>query len=296
MPGPTAATRAGTLYVVATPIGNLEDITLRALKVLKAVDLVAAEDTRRSAILLRHYDISTPVLSLHEHNERRRSAAIVGRLMAGESVALVTDAGTPAISDPGAHLVTAVRAAGLRIEPIPGPSSIVAALSAAGLDSDGFIFMGFPPTRLKQRKQWLDGVSDESSKRTVVLFESPHRLQSTLRELSLLVKHHILIARELTKMHEELRWGTPGDLASHFEDPRGEFTVVIPPKPVQPAAADAPTDDAIAAEYGHITANEASTSKRQAVRKLADRLGLPVRAVYASLERTKLVKRQNFDV
>ena len=295
MPGPTAATRAGTLYVVATPIGNLEDITLRALKVLKAVDLVAAEDTRRSAILLRHYGIPTPVLSLHEHNERRRSAAIVGRLTAGDSVALVTDAGTPAISDPGAHLVSAVRAAGFRIEPIPGPSSIVVAVSAAGLHCDGFSFMGFPPTRLKLRKQWLESVSAESSQRAVVIFESPHRLRATLEELSLLVKYQIMVARELTKIHEELRWGTPSELASHFDDPRGEFTMVIPPRPPPTLATEAPRDDVISTEYGRMTANEASTSKRQAVRKLAEKLGLSVKAVYASLERAKLVKRQNTD-
>src|SRR5262245_31200788 len=147
MPGPTPPPRAGRLYVVATPIGNLEDITLRALKTLKAVSLVAAEDTRRTGILLRHYDISTPVLSVHEHNERQRSASLVGRLAAGESVALVTDAGTPAISDPGAQLVAAVREAGFTVEPIPGPSAVLAALSAAGLASEGFTFLGFPPYR-----------------------------------------------------------------------------------------------------------------------------------------------------
>jgi 16S rRNA (cytidine1402-2'-O)-methyltransferase len=288
MPGPTAATRAGTLYVVATPIGNLEDITLRALKVLKAVNLVAAEDTRRTAILLRHYDISTPVVSLHEHNERQRSASIVARLSAGESIALVTDAGTPAISDPGAHLVSAVRAAGLAIEPIPGASAILAALSVAGLQSDGFLFAGFPPSRLNDRNKWLERILAEGSGRAVVLFESPHRVSATLNKLSLLVKYHILVCRELTKMHEELRWGTPADLATQFESTKGEFTLVIPPTPVAQTRAEELTDAEIALKFGLMTANEPSASKRGAVKKLASRLGLPVKAVYASLERAKI--------
>ena len=146
---------AGTLFVVATPIGHLEDITLRALRVLKSVALVAAEDTRRTGNLLRHYDINTPILSLHEHNEEARVPKVLGRLDAGDSVALVTDAGTPGVSDPGARLVAAVRKAGFRVEPIPGASAVVTALSVAGISSDGFVFLGFPPIRSKDRKQWL---------------------------------------------------------------------------------------------------------------------------------------------
>ena len=141
------ARRTGTLFVVATPIGHLEDITLRALSVLKSAALVAAEDTRRTGNLLRHYQITTPLLSVHEHNERSRIPTIVGRLLAGESVALVTDAGTPGISDPGAEMVAGARAAGVRVEPIPGASAVVAALSVAGMGSEGFCFLGFPPIR-----------------------------------------------------------------------------------------------------------------------------------------------------
>ena len=137
---------AGTLFVVATPIGHLEDITLRALRVLKSVALVAAEDTRRTGNLLRHYEITTPILSVHEHNEHLRVPRVLGRLVAGDSVALVTDAGTPGVSDPGARLVAAVRQAGFRVEPIPGASAVVTALSAAGVSSDGFVFLGFPPS------------------------------------------------------------------------------------------------------------------------------------------------------
>ena len=291
MPVPTAANRAGTLYVVATPIGNLEDVTLRALKILKAVSLVAAEDTRRTGVLLRHYDISTPVLSVHEHNERRRAGAIVARLVAGESVALVTDAGTPAVSDPGAHIVNAVREAGFRVEPIPGASAVVAALSAAGLSGDGFTFMGFPPSRSIARKKWLSEVSEANSKRAVVFFESPHRLSQTLTELGLLVEHQILACRELTKIHEELCWGTPAELARRFNQPKGEFTVVVPERPVSQTV-DIPSDTEILVKFGQITANSQSASRREAIQRLAHELGLPVKEVYASLERAKLVEYQ----
>src|SRR5262245_33189412 len=150
----------GTLYVVATPIGNLEDITLRALRVLREVTLIAAEDTRRTARLLQHYSISTPTTSLHEHNEHRKSRALVERLLAGESVALVTDAGTPVVSDPGASVVAAAHGAGIKVEPIPGPSAAMAALSASGLPADQFLFLGFPPSRSRERRAWLRAVAD----------------------------------------------------------------------------------------------------------------------------------------
>ncbi|MGH9386010.1 MAG: 16S rRNA (cytidine(1402)-2'-O)-methyltransferase [Vicinamibacterales bacterium] len=288
MPRPTAAARAGTLYVVATPIGNLEDITLRALKVLKAAALVAAEDTRRTAILLRQYDIATPVLSVHEHNERRHADLIIERLARGESVALVTDAGTPTISDPGAYLVAEVRKAGYVVEPIPGPSAVVAALSASGLVGEGFSFVGFVPNRLNARKKWWAEVVEESSKRAVVFFETPHRLQSTLRELSSLVERPITVCRELTKVHEEIRQDTPSNLLKQFEDPRGEFTIVIPQAKRSEAERNRPSDAEIAQEFGHITLVDPSSSRRDAIRKLAAKLGLPTKVIYASLERAKL--------
>src|SRR5918993_5612201 len=173
----------GVLYVVATPIGNLDDITLRAIKVLKHVQLVAAEDTRRTGILLRHFNIETPILSVHEHNERARIERIVGRLAKGESVALVTDAGTPGISDPGAALVAAIRAAGFTVEPIPGANAVAAAISASGITSHGFTFLGFPPIRGKDRKEWFADLVADSEKRLVVFFEAPHKLLKTLEEL-----------------------------------------------------------------------------------------------------------------
>src|SRR6185503_2576693 len=170
----------GVLYVVATPIGNLDDITLRAIKILKQVQLVAAEDTRRTGILLRHFGIDTSILSVHEHNERARVDRIVSQLAKGESVALLTDAGTPGISDPGAALVAAIRTAGFKVEPIPGASAVAAAISASGVSSQGFTFLGFPPIRSKDRKLWLEQLSEASRHRLVVFFEAPHKVKKTL--------------------------------------------------------------------------------------------------------------------
>ena len=206
----------GVLFVVATPIGNLDDITLRAIKVLQQVQLVAAEDTRRTGILLRHFNIDTPILSVHEHNERARIDRIVGRLAKGESVALVTDAGTPGISDPGAALVAAIRDQGFTVEPIPGASAVVAAISASGITSHGFTFLGFPPIRGKDRKRWFDDAIVGARHRLVVFFEAPHKLQKTLGELGELVDRPIILARELTKLHEEFAKGTPSELSTRF--------------------------------------------------------------------------------
>src|SRR4029453_7776241 len=216
----------GVLYVVATPIGNLDDITLRAIKILKQVQLVAAEDTRRTGILLRHFGIETSILSVHEHNEHARIERIVSQLAKGESVALVTDAGTPGISDPGAALVAAIRAAGFGVEPIPGASAVAAAISASGVSSQGFTFLGFPPIRSKDRKSWLEQLSEASRHRLVVFFEAPHKFRKTLEDLDKLVKRPIIIGREITKIHEEFVCGTIPELLTRFEVPQGEFTVL----------------------------------------------------------------------
>jgi 16S rRNA (cytidine1402-2'-O)-methyltransferase len=193
----------GTLYVVATPIGNLEDVTLRALRVLRQVRVIAAEDTRRTARLLQHYSISTPTTSLHEHNERQKTPALIERLKTGDSVALVSDAGTPTLSDPGAHLVSAAHAAGIRVEPVPGPVAAIAALSAAGFEPGEVIFVGFPPSRSSDRKKWLARLASEE--RVVILYEAPHRIEATLREmLEEWGNRTIAVGRELTKSHEEL--------------------------------------------------------------------------------------------
>jgi 16S rRNA (cytidine1402-2'-O)-methyltransferase len=279
---------AGTLYVVATPIGNLEDITLRALKVLKAVQLVAAEDTRRTGILLRHFDIEVPIISVHEHNERARVDKIVGRLAKGESVALVTDAGTPGVSDPGATLVSSIRAAGFRIEPIPGASAIATAISAAGINSDGFTFLGFPPIRGKDRKKWFSALEEAIKDRAAIFFEAPHKLRKTLQDLSLLVDRPIFVGRELTKLHEELILASPNDLLTKWANPHGEFTVIVPPSAPGAKVSELRPDTEIADLVGHITQIEQTKSLREAARLAGERLGMSAKAVYAALERVKV--------
>ena len=280
--------RPGTLYVVATPIGHLEDITLRALRILKTVALVAAEDTRRTGNLLRHYDIHTPIISVHEHNEHARAPRLIERLAAGDSVALVTDAGTPGVSDPGAAIVAAVRSAGIRVEPIPGPSAVIAAISAAGLKTEGFLFLGFAPIRSKARKQWFKTAANEARNRAVIFFEAPHRLHKTLDELSILVKRPIIAARELTKIHEEMVFGTTAALKSAFAVPRGEFTLIIPPQDPSEQVAGEASDAEISQLFGQITENNLVGSKRDAARTVAERLGLTTKVVYEALERNKL--------
>jgi 16S rRNA (cytidine1402-2'-O)-methyltransferase len=278
----------GTLYVVATPIGNLEDITLRALKTLKTVQLVAAEDTRRTGNLLRHFGIDVPIVSVHEHNERARVQKIAGRLAKGESVALVTDAGTPGVSDPGAGLVAAMRDAGFRIEPIPGASAVAAAISASGINSDGFTFLGFPPIRSKDRKGWFASLAEASGTRAVVFFEAPHKLRKTLEELIDLVDRPIFVGRELTKLHEELVFALPNDLLLRFDNPHGEFTLIIPPGSARQPAEELPSDQEIADLVGHITETQHPKSLKEASRLAGERLGLSAKHVYAAVERTKI--------
>lgn len=280
----------GVLYVVATPIGNLEDMTLRAIKVLKLVQLVAAEDTRRTGILLRHFDINTPILSVHEHNEHARVERIVSQLARGESVALVTDAGTPGISDPGAALVAAIRDAGFTVEPIPGASAVAAAISASGVTSHGFTFLGFPPIRSKDRKLWFVEAVEASRKRLVVFFEAPHRVLKTLEELGVYVNRPIIVGRELTKIHEEFVKGTPTELLTRFASPQGEFTLMIPPEGPADRVQEEITDETVMELFGQITEIGASTTKREAAREVGERLGLTARQVYEIVERNKLVE------
>lgn len=280
----------GTLFVVGTPIGHLEDITIRALRILKTVQLVAAEDTRRTGNLLRHYNIDTAILSVHEHNEGGRVARLLTRLAAGDSIALVTDAGTPGVSDPGATLVAAVREAGFRVEPIPGASAVVTAISVAGIKSEGFCFHGFPPIKSKDRKSWFLALVEASRDRAAVFFEAPHRLRRTLEELEYLVKCQIMVARELTKIHEEFVFGTPSELLARFEAPQGEFTLVLPPGGKAEAAPMATTDEDIALLFGQLTENRLGESRRDSARLVAERLGLTTKVVYDALERVKITR------
>ena len=218
----------GTLYLVATPIGNLEDITLRALRTLKECDVVAAEDTRRSGQLLKHFEISKPLLSYFQFNEAKRSEEILGRLSRGEKVALVTDAGSPGISDPGERVVRAAITAGYRVEAVPGPSALVAALTASGLGTEEFHFIGFLPHKSGQRRRILESLKGLAS--TLVIYESPYRVEKLLNELQeLYPDRQIVLARELTKKFEEYLRGTPAELLEVLKQRalKGEFVVLI---------------------------------------------------------------------
>jgi 16S rRNA (cytidine1402-2'-O)-methyltransferase len=226
-----------TLYLVATPIGNLEDITLRALRTLKECDLVAAEDTRRTGQLLKHFDISKPLLSYFQFNEARRSEQILERLRQGQKVALVTDAGSPGISDPGERVVKAAIAAGFRVEPVPGPSAVIAALTASGLPTDEFHFIGFLPHKPGQRRKALEALKGVAG--TLVFYESPYRIERLLGELEAAFGGpQVVLARELTKKFEEFLRGTPSELAARLKGraAKGEFVVMVGPRPFTPAS------------------------------------------------------------
>jgi 16S rRNA (cytidine1402-2'-O)-methyltransferase len=216
------------LYVVSTPIGNLGDITLRALDVLKSVDVIAAEDTRHSGMLLKHFEIKKPLLSYHEHNEAMRAAQLVGRLAAGENVALITDAGTPALSDPGARLIRECIKHDLPFTIIPGPSSILAALVGSGFSSEKFCFRGFLPNKSGQRKREL--LAAVNREETTIFFESPYRLTRTLAVcIEIMPDRQLCVARELTKKFEEFRRGIASELLAHYQahPPKGEIVLMI---------------------------------------------------------------------
>jgi 16S rRNA (cytidine1402-2'-O)-methyltransferase len=272
----------GTLFVVATPIGNLEDITVRALRVLREVSVIAAEDTRRTAQLLARHGIATPTTSLHEHNEVAKSASLIARLERGDHVALVSDAGTPAVSDPGERLIRAAIDAGIRVEPIPGPSAVLAALTASGLSSESFSFLGFPPTKAKDRKLWFQRLRTVGG--TVVFFEAPHRIAETLRELHQVAGDcRLAVGRELTKAHEEFVRGSASDVAKRLEGARGELTVVVEIGDMPEI--DIPEPD-LMREFGEMTVTP-GISKRRAVALLARRHGLAPNSVYEALEAAK---------
>lgn len=219
---------AGTLYVVATPIGNLEDITLRAIRVLKEVRLIAAEDTRRTRILLDRYGIPTSMTSLHDQNEAKKSGLLLARLLHGEDVAYVSDAGTPGISDPGYILVREAVALGIRVVPVPGASALIAALSVSGLPMESFLFLGFLPAKSTHRRQLLTTLQEE--KRTLIFYESPHRLPASMSDIAeLLGDREVVVSREMTKVYEEFLRGPAGDVQKRLGERavRGEVTLVV---------------------------------------------------------------------
>ena len=275
----------GTLFVVATPIGNLEDVTFRAVRVLREAGLIAAEDTRRTATLLARYDIRTPTTSLHEHNERQKIPQLVEKLTSGVHVAIVTDAGTPGLSDPGFRLVRAAVELGARIEVIPGPTAAITALVASGFPTDSFTFLGFPPPRGVERRRWLASLAEEP--RTCIFFEAPHRIIGTLEALQAeLGNRQVAVARELTKLHEEVLRGTVEELIGHLTNPRGEFTVVVAPAADDGDEARPVPDDDVLTTFSQIVQNE-RISRRQAVWSVARKLGMSSKTVYDAIERAK---------
>ena len=276
---------AGTLFVVATPIGNLEDITLRALRVLREVDVIAAEDTRRTARLLAHHGISTPMFSFHEHNTHARLPKLIERLLEGKSVAIVSDAGTPGVSDPGSELIEACLKAGVAIDPVPGPSAPLAAVIGSGFPIIPLTIWGFPPHRSKDRIVWLAELAQVRT--TATFFESPHRILQTLREAEpIFGERPIVLARELTKIHQEFIRGTASTLRQRTDSLKGEITVVLAPLGPEKNPDKSFTDEQIMTAFGLMT-NFGTATRGRLVGDTAKKLGLSRREVYAALERTK---------
>jgi 16S rRNA (cytidine1402-2'-O)-methyltransferase len=270
---------SGTLYLVATPIGNLEDLTFRALRILQEVDLVAAEDTRHSRKLFNHYGISTPLTSYFAHNEAQKGERLLTELRAGKSVALISDAGTPAISDPGFLLVRRCRDEGIAVLAVPGPSAVVAALAISGLPTERFAFEGFLPARSKARREALRQLRTEP--RTTIFYEAPHRLPATLREIceELGAERDVAVARELTKLHEELFRGPAKAAVEHFGAGRvrGEIVLLVAPAAAgaaEPATAVATVEASLRKLRGE------GLPLRQAVKQVAKEFGLPGDEVY----------------
>jgi len=275
----------GLLSVVATPIGNLEDITLRALRVLREADLVAAEDTRHTGKLLRHFGIGTPTISFHAHNIKARLPHLLGKLGLGQHVALVTDAGTPGISDPGVELVGACQRLGVRVEALPGPTASITAAVLSGFPIIPLTVLGFPPHRSVARSSWFEEASDIPH--TFTFFESPHRMTSTVAEIQqYFVNRPICVARELTKAHETAVIVMSNDITMASIRLKGEFTIVVGPAS-RPAVDVAVTDVDLAERFRQLASLHQGTSRRSIVAQLAAETGLARSAVYSALERAK---------
>jgi len=267
----------GSLYIVATPIGNLEDITLRALRVLKEVSLVAAEDTRHTQKLLTHFGIHARLTSYHDHSKEEKAELLIERLKGGESVALVSDAGTPGVSDPGYYLINRAVEEGVDVVPVPGASAALAALSVSGLATDSFVFEGFLPSRSAQRRKKLEGLSDEP--RTMIFYEAPHRIHKTLGDmLDILGDRRAVLARELTKVHEELIRGTLAGVneAVHGRTLKGEITLLVG------GATGTQNQESVLSLSDHVMkiVREEGVSRKDAVAKVAKLRGVPKRVVY----------------
>jgi 16S rRNA (cytidine1402-2'-O)-methyltransferase len=265
----------GTLYIVATPIGNLEDITLRAIRILKDADIIAAEDTRHTQTLLRHFTINTPLTSYHEHNERAKTGQLVARLARGESIALVSDAGTPAISDPGYRLIVEAIRRGIRVVPIPGPSALIAVLSASGLPIEGFNFRGFLPARKRERRSKLQELRVD--RYSIVVYETPHRLKESLDDIrEILGDRRMVLAREVTKIHEEFLRGRISEVIGEVSqrEIRGEVTLILEGCP----DLDTPSEETLREEIAKLLAD--GLRVKEIAEVLGEKYGYSKRQIY----------------
>ncbi|MFD0591085.1 16S rRNA (cytidine(1402)-2'-O)-methyltransferase [Paenibacillus sp. GCM10027627] len=284
-----SASAAGTLYLVATPIGNLEDMTMRAIRILKEADLIAAEDTRQTRKLLTHFDIHTRIVSYHEHNKGASGPELVRLMSEGKTIALVSDAGIPAISDPGADLVAEAVEEGIAVVPVPGANAALSALVMSGLPTDRFLFAGFPPREKKSLAKWLQELA--GNRATLIMYESPHRLIKTLGVmLEQLGDRRIAVVRELTKRHEEALRGTVSECIAWFaeNDPMGEFCIVVEGAASHSSAANGEGDGAWWSELdleAHVAHYEESMDRKEAIKRTAADRGLPKREVYNEVNR-----------
>jgi 16S rRNA (cytidine1402-2'-O)-methyltransferase len=269
---------SGQLYLVATPIGNLEDITYRAVRILREADLIACEDTRQTRKLLDHYDIKKPTISYHEHNEMERTEELVSRMLAGTTIALVSDAGMPTVSDPGYRLVRASVECGVPVQAVPGPSAVLTALAASGLPTDSFHFGGFLPIKPGQRAKALEALAGEHS--TLIFYEAPHRILEALEAIeAALGPRPVVVARELTKIHEEYLRGTAAEIRATLgarDSVKGEITLLIG-KATEPPPDDTPLEEAVQ------TLIQGGVARMDAIKQVARRRGLSKREVYDQL-------------
>ena len=280
----------GSLFLVATPIGNLEDVTLRALRVLKEVDLIAAEDTRRTGHLLSHFGITTRTTSLHAHNEQKRVPELVAEVAAGLRLAVVTDAGMPGLADPGYLIVRQALDAGVTVEVVPGVSALTAALAGSGLPSDEFYFLGFAPSRTAERKRWVaDRLAGLTC--TAAIFEAPGRVRGLLADLlDTLGDRQVVVARELTKVHESWLRGPLSNLVGATDTSlpeRGEFVILVSAQILPGIEAATPSDKDVSAMYQKLSADPGVLSRRDIVRRVANTFAIAPKSVYEIIERTK---------
>ncbi|MPM74659.1 Ribosomal RNA small subunit methyltransferase I [bioreactor metagenome] len=276
--------KTGTLYLCATPIGNLEDMTFRAIKILKKVDLIGAEDTRHTLKLLNHFEIKTPLISYHEHNKAERGPELIDKLLGGQHIAIVSDAGMPGISDPGSDLVNLALEAGIKVTPLPGANAALSGLVCSGLDTRMFTFVGFLPKTTKKRRELIGRLA--ANPYTLIFYESPHRLKATLAELAKgLGDRKAAAGRELTKKFEEFVRGSLANLQRHFDEnlPRGEFTLVVAGAGEEtiPEMADDP--NRLSPLEDVLTLIESGTNKKDAIRMVALKRGIPKREVYQAI-------------